>query len=291
MTTLLDLSDSALPTGKVKVPQPPEKSEQPDISVNGVVISADAIRTEAQNHPAGTPAEAFAEAARALVVRELLLQEAVRKEAVSSPQELGGGKSETKEDAAIRALLDSEVAIPSAGPAERRRYYDANRQKFRSETIYEARHILFAAPVSDAAARVRAKADAQAAIAELIKDPSLFASLAMAHSACPSREQGGNLGQLTKGSTVPEFETVLFTLEEGQMSPAPVPTPFGFHVIQLDRIIQGKQLPFEMVKPRIAAWLEASSWSRAMAQYVGILAGKAEISGIDLNATNGPLVQ
>ena len=75
------------------------------------------------------------------------------------------------------------------------------------------------------------------------------------------------------------------------MTPTPVPTQFGYHVIRLDRVIPGAQLPFEAVAGRIAGWLEASSWSRAVAQYVGILAGEADITGISLHGSDGPLVQ
>ncbi len=206
MVTLLDTNSGILPTGKVKVPAPPKTSVGAPISVNGVTISADDIRTEAQLHPAKNPGEAFAEAARALVVKELLMQAAVARGLTGEPETLGPGKTETQEDATIRALLDSEVETPSANEENCLRYYEGNLGKFRSETIYEARHILFAAPQSDKAARQRACSDAEAAIAVLNDDRSQFEALAQMHSACPSKEQGGNLGQLTKGSTVPEFE-------------------------------------------------------------------------------------
>jgi peptidyl-prolyl cis-trans isomerase C len=70
-----------------------------------------------------------------------------------------------------------------------------------------------------------------------------------------------------------------------------VESRFGFHVVSLDRRIPGETLPFEIVRERIAAWLEAASWSRAVSQYIAVLAGKAEISGIDIGATEGPLIQ
>lgn len=289
MVNLIDTTDSILPSGKVKVPPKP-KSREP-ILVNGVAITADAVQSEAQNHPASTPVEAFREAARALVVRELLRQEAVAKGIAAEPEDMGEGRKETDEDAAIRELMAQEVNVPTAEEADCQRYFDINAKKFRSETIYEARHILFAAQATDDVARGDARIAAEVAIANLTEDPSQFAALAKSYSACPSKEQGGSLGQLTKGSTVPEFEKVLFALKEGQMSQEPVPTPFGFHVIHLDRIIPGEELPFEAVKGRIAAWLEASSWSRAVSQYIGILAAKADLQGIDLDAADGPLVQ
>jgi len=282
-------NQDVLPANKVKVP--PKPAAPDPILVNGVEIQAEAIKAEAQNHPADNPAQSISSAARALVVRELLIQEAAAKNILGTPEILGKGKIETNEDAATRALLESEIVTPSADEASCRRYYDNNLVKFVTATIYEARHILFAAPLSDAKARIKAKIDAANIIAELKNEPSKFAVLAHTHSACPSREQGGNLGQLTSGSTVEEFETVLMALEEGQLSPTPVPTQFGFHIIQLDRIIPGRQMNFEMVRGRIAAWLEAASWSRAVSQYIGILAGKADIQGIDMAATDTPLVQ
>lgn len=53
----------------------------------------------------------------------------------------------------------------------------------------------------------------------------------------------------------------------------------------------GPSLPFEAVHETVAAWLEAASWSRAAAQYIAILAGRATIEGIDIGAEEGPLIQ
>lgn len=188
-------------------------------------------------------------------------------------------------------LLEREVTTPRADTEACRRYYEANRQKFRSETLHEVRHILIAAAPHDVERRALARREAQALIATLADHPERFAELAFSHSACPSKDQGGSLGQVGKGSTVPEFEKALATLVPGAITSEPVETPYGFHVIVLDRRIEGAQLPFEIVEKRIAAWLEAASWNRAVAQYVGILAGKAEIESIDIGAAEGMLVR
>lgn len=259
---------------------------EPEIRVNGVAIPAEAIRLEAQNHPAETPAAAFEEAARALVVRELLLQQARELQLDVAPSRDENGRQETEEDSLIGALLACEVATPQADAESCRRYYRNNSRKFRSADLYEARHILLAADPKDQAARDAARSLGERLIAALAADPSRFAELAAAHSACPSREQGGNLGQLTQGQTVPEFETFLFNLEDGQLCPVPVPTRFGFHVIRLERKLPGRQLDFELVRPRIAEYLEATSWSRAVTQYIGLLVEAAEIEGIDFAATS-----
>ncbi len=280
----------AVPPKRVRVPPPPRAEPSP-VSVNAVAIALEAITAEAQHHPAASPAAALRQAAEALVVRELLLTEA-RALGLSAESAIDDrGRRETDEDALIRTLLEQQVATPVADEAACRRYYDSHRSRFTTGSIHEARHILLAAPVEERAARSRAKTTAQQLIKALAADPSRFAELAQAHSDCPSREQGGSLGQLTAGSTVPEFETMLGQLVEGQLCPVPVPTRFGFHVIRLDRMIAGKQLPFEVVRDRIAVYLEASSWSRAVSQYVGLLVGRAEIVGVQMRGGDGPLVQ
>lgn len=262
-----------------------------EISVGGVSIAEDDVLKEAQNHPAKNPGEALFEAARALVVRELLWQQAQRLDVQSVPEPDDEGRMETQKDAAIRTLIEQQVHVPKATDAECLRNYRMNRHRHRSEPIYEARHILLAAPEGDAKARRAADGLAKNIIEELSAHPERFGLLAQRYSACPSHQQNGNLGQLTRGSTVAEFERALETMEEGDLSATPVASRFGYHVIALDRKIPGRQLPFDLVKDRIAAWLEASAWSRAVSQYIAILAGEAKITGIDINAAYGPLVQ
>ncbi len=109
-----------------------------------------------------------------------------------------------------------------------------------------------------------------------------FAALARAHSACPSASQGGNLGQITAGQTTPEFERALLALEPGSIGPEPVATSYGFHIVRLDRKHEGRDLPFELVAVRIAAYLQDCVQRRALAQYVARLASAARIDGIDL---------
>lgn len=261
------------------------------VSVNGVAIAESDILAEAQNHPAENPGAALLAAARALAVRELLLQRARERKIAISPETDPEGRSETDEDAAIRRLIEEEVAVPSATAQECLRFYENNRAKFRSEPIFEASHILFAADPADQRARDAARGDADRLAAVLAEHPSEFATMARTHSACPSAAQGGNLGQLTRGSTVAEFERALARMEEGQITSAPVESRFGFHIIRLERRIDGEPLPFDFVEVRIAGWLEASTWSKAVSQYIAILAADASITGIDLLGADGPLMQ
>ena len=254
------------------------------VRVNGIAIPRDVIAREVQHHPARAAAASWQAAARALVVRELLLQEARRRAVESEPLADADGRRETAEEAAVRALVAQEVHTPSADMATCRRYYEQNQQRFRSSDIYEAAHILFAASKADAPGYAQARAAAQAALAVLRERPEQFADMARAHSACPSVSQGGKLGQITAGQTTREFEQALFALEPGAISPEPVGTRYGFHIVRLDRKHEGRELPFELVADRIAEYLEERVQRLALAQYVARLAAAARIEGIDLAA-------
>jgi len=252
------------------------------VSVNGVAIARDAIVREMQHHPAEKPFAAWQQAARALVIRELLLQEARRAGIVPQPMSYSGGRCESGEEAMIRGLIEREVSVPEPDDENCRRYYDRNRTRFRSPDIYEASHILFAALPADREARERARADAVAVLAELSEHPERFAELARKHSRCPSAAQGGNLGQITTGQTTPEFEQALAGLAPGQLCEAPVATRYGFHVIRLDRKHEGQILPYKAVAYRIADYLRESVRRRAEAQYIARLVTAARIEGIEL---------
>lgn len=261
------------------------------VSINGVAISSADIARETQHHASADPDESWALAARALAIRELLSQEAERLGLAAEPIEDDEGRRETADEARLRALLEREVVVPDAGEAECRRFYEQNRWRFRSPDLFEPAHILIAAPPGDEPARAAARRTAEALIAELQRHPHAFAALAETHSACPSSKQGGNLGQIGPGQTVDEFERALAAMTAGEIHPQPVETRYGLHVVRLERRVDGRDLPFELVRERIAQYLDESVRRRALKQYVSILASRAKVAGVDLAAADGPLVQ
>lgn len=252
------------------------------VSVNSVVVPRDAIAREVQHHPAPSAAVGWKKAARALAVRELLLQEARRTGVASEPLSDADGRRETEAEASIRALIESEIKVPEPDSKTCRRYYEQNRRRFHSSDIYEAAHILIAASARDAKAYAQAREQAKALLAELHVHPERFVELARDVSACPSAAQGGNLGQITAGQTTPEFEQALNVLEPGSFCIEPVATRYGFHVIRLERKIEGRELPFDAVAAQISNYLADSVRRRAIAQYIARLASRAEITGIEL---------
>lgn len=280
---LFDVNDR--PTAQT---MPPPK---PSVRVNGVEISRAEIAREIQNHPADTPGAAREQAARALAIRELLVQEAGRLGIAADSETDPDGRREAQDEALIRQLLEAGVDVPSPTEDECRRFYETNRDRFRSPDIYEAAHILFPAPREDRDAYLAADEAAREAIDTLLADPGRFAEMAATLSACPSGKTGGNLGQVSSGQTTPDFEVALATMQPGTLSAEPVHTPYGAHVVRLDRRIEGQTLPFEMVKSEIADYLADAVFHRAVHQYISILAGRAEVEGVDLKGTTSPLVQ
>ncbi|MDZ5649854.1 peptidylprolyl isomerase [Nitrospirillum sp. BR 11828] len=266
------------------------KAAPPPITVNGVVIPRQAIAEEVQHFPADNPAQAWQAAARGLVLRELLMQEARRLAITARPQADADGRVETEEDALLRALVEREVAVPEADEASLRRFYGNNTQRFMTPALYEADHILIAARRDDDAAFAAARDKAAALAALLATEPGRFAALARDFSGCPSATVGGSLGQIGPGDTTPDFEAALAVLDEGAISP-PVETRYGVHLIRLNRKIPGRQLPFEAVRDTIARYLTDHVRRQATAQYLALLVGRATIQGIALDGAATPLVQ
>ena len=255
---------------------------RPSIKLNGVVLPPHMIAAEAQHHPSQTPAAAFQAAARALIIRTLLLEEAKRDAIAAEPELVAPGKRELDDEARIRALMEARIPVTEPGEDQCRASYDANPSRFRSPDLYEASHILFLAHPHDVEAYAGAVARAEAVIAELTRSPGRFAAIAREQSECDSRANGGRLGQIVPGETVPEFEKVLEGLEEGRISPAPVRSRFGAHVLKLDARARGETLPFEYVREQIESYLAERQWRRDVAAYIERLVGEAQIEGVEM---------
>lgn len=254
----------------------------PPIVVNGEIIERAAIARETQNHPAATAAESTRQATVALVVRTLLLQEARRRDLPAEPRQDDKGRLETADEALIRALVDIDVAIPSSTKDEVARYYDANRRRFRTSSLYEVSHILIAARQDDPVAMDIARKKATEIAADLMMRPNAFATIAKAFSDCPSASDGGYLGQTSASDVTPEFATALETMADGETTHRPVETRYGCHVIRLLRRIPGRTLPLEAVADRIADYLRERSRRVAIAQFIARLVSSADIRGIEM---------
>ncbi|MFA7667902.1 MAG: peptidylprolyl isomerase [Burkholderiaceae bacterium] len=281
---LADTEQAAAGSGAPE-PKVSRDPQWPRIRVNGVEVSPQAIAQELQYHPANSRDEAAHRAARALVVRELLQQRIAALGLVMPPD-----AGESGEEAATRRLIEQEIPLPRADEAACRQYYESNRQHFFSAPLLALRHILLACPADDAEARSHRRGQAEHLLAQLAAEPERFAELALRHSDCPSRAQGGALGQISQGQTVPEFERQVFRQLLG-LGAYPLESRYGYHLVQVDQRIEGRPLPYEAVAGSIRDELNQRVWRVGVAQYIQGLVGAATIEGIQLQGAATPLLQ
>ena len=248
---------------------------------DGVEIPEVLLAQEVQNHPGASAADARAAAGHALAIRALLLQRARDLGLTPTPECDEQGREETPDEALVRAVLDEEVCVRAPTEAECRRVYASELARFRTPPLCEASHILVEPSGADRAAIEAARARAEGFAQALRTGSVTFAELAREESDCPSGATGGSLGQLQPGDLVPEVEDVLEALQPGEVS-APVLSRFGWHLLRLDRRMEPRQLPFEIVEERIGLHLESRAWAAAATRYVADLAASARARGVAL---------
>lgn len=121
---------------------------------------------------------------------------------------------------------------------ELKEYYEKNISKFKTEESVKASHIL-----------VDSEEKANE-ILEDITDGLSFEEAAKQNSSCPSKAQGGDLGQFGRGQMVQEFDEKVFSMRKGEIS-EPVKTQFGYHIIKVTDVISERNSSLEEVKDQI----------------------------------------
>jgi peptidyl-prolyl cis-trans isomerase D len=146
--------------------------------------------------------------------------------------------------------LAKEVPVPEA---ELRTYYEQNVSRYTAAEERRASHILIKSDKDQPAAeRAKAKARAEALLAEVRKNPQSFAELARKNSEDSSASQGGDLEFFARGAMVKPFEDAAFSMKTGEISNV-VETDFGYHILQLTAVRGGEKKPFEAVRAEIEA--------------------------------------
>ena len=118
--------------------------------------------------------------------------------------------------------------------------------------------------VSDIA--VASEADAQAALVRIKKGES-FDKVAKSVSLAPNKVQGGAVGWVQAGQTLPQIASVLVTLSKGQVSPAPIQMPQGWYLIKLEDKKSSKPPTFEQAKGAIRNGLTQKKQFEYLSQF------------------------
>ncbi|MGJ7462208.1 peptidylprolyl isomerase [Halomonas sp. MA07-2] len=262
---------------KIDIELIPGGASPPPIRVGGATIEESAIAQEMQFHPADSAGTAQLKAARALVVRELLCQRAADLGLLEA-----SGEALDEGDAAIAALLEKELDVPEPSEEDCRRFHAAHAERFSEPTRLKVRHLLLPAAPDDAEARDAGYRQGEALLKELSTIPERFTEFAIRHSACPSKEQGGELGWLAPGQTVPELDRALQHLPEG-LHDRPLASRYGWHLVAIDERVEGRELPYEQVAERVRHSLREQSTRRALRHYLLMLESEIGVEGVTLD--------
>jgi len=182
-------------------------------------------------------------------------------------------------DTKVRKLYE-KVTADVAAPAEAdvKKYFDEHPEEFEQKASVEASHILISTQGIEDPAQLAAKEKiAKELRTELVaKKGENFAEMAGLHSDCPSKAQGGDLGEFEKGQMVPAFETAAFSQEVGVIGET-VKTDFGYHIIKVSGKKEAKTLAYADVKEDLTKTLLDQTKSEKMNAFVETLREKAKI--------------
>src|SRR5947209_18693871 len=204
------------------------------------------------------------EQARKTILDNLITQEVVAQEA----ERRGFAKSADvraqlellRQQALVQAVVQDHLKTHPVKDEEMLAEY--NRVKAsRGDKEYKARHIL-----------VDKDTEANEIIAQL-KKGAKFEDLAKQSKDPGSKDKGGDLDWNPPTTYVKPFADALTKLEKGKYTEAPVQTPFGWHVIQLDDVRAQTFPPFDTVKPQLQQRLQ----EQEVQKYVMELRSKAKI--------------
>lgn len=194
---------------------------------------------------------------------------------------------------AVEALLEEKLIIPEPSEEECRRHYAARIARYATVERAKVRHVLFAVTQGVDLAALRNLAEATLLDVRCVDRSTRedkFGEAARTQSNCPSGADGGHLGWLTPAECMPEFAREVFGHREIGVLPRLVHSRFGLHVIEVLQRESGKTRAFEDVRGAVATALRQKTYVAALRQYLSQLAGQADLSGVDIEAADTPLV-
>jgi peptidyl-prolyl cis-trans isomerase D len=181
------------------------------------------------------------------------------------------------------------LAQTQVTPEDLQSYYDQHREEYRVPEQVNVRHILIKTPLPGADGKVDPKAvDASRAKAEdvlkQVKTGGNFADLAKKYSEDPgSAKNGGSLGWIGKGRTVPEFEKAAFSLPKGGTSDL-VQSSYGFHIIHIDDKQDAHVKTLDDVKSQIEPLLKQQKAGQTSQRETEQLLADARSTSLDKSA-------
>ena len=201
---------------------------------------------QAYNNPEGRKA-----ILQELVAQKLLLLDA-QKNLLEAEPAFKEQLKKAKESLLASYALEKVITGVRITDKEIEDYYNENQDKFVSPATVNASHIL-----------VDSEEKAKEIYEKIEKGEMSFEDAAKEYSSCPSKDNGGSLGDFGKGQMVPEFDAAVFAMEVGEVTKEPVQTQFGYHLIRLNSKNEGASMPLDSIKERLGQQLLGQKQQKA----------------------------
>lgn len=203
------------------------------------------------------------------VIEKKLLTEKAIKSGIQKDEKFKESLEKIKEDLALEIWMQKEFLKVKTTDAEKKEFYEKNRDTFQTSATLEARHIL-----------VKTENEAKDIIGKLDiakNKKGSFEELAKKFSIGPTKTKGGYLGKFEAKQMVPEFSAAAMALNKGEYSKVPVKTQFGFHVIYLEDKEEAKAMPYNEVEAKITQLIIQDKYGKMIKSEVEKLRKDAKI--------------
>jgi parvulin-like peptidyl-prolyl isomerase len=220
---------------------------------NGITVSESEVNQEIE-----TIKDQIVEQARAQgmnVGREKAFQQALEQAGLTE-EEL---REQIREQLPVQKVQVRVAGDAEASQEEVEQFYEENKKlQFTTPEQRCARHILFNKDQREKAEEVKGQ----------LQNGADFAELAKEFSQDPAgAENGGDLGCLGKGETVPSFEEAVFNARQGEIV-GPVESEFGYHLIEVTDIKERSTQPLSEVETQIREQLSTDEQAQKFSAWV-----------------------
>lgn len=273
------------------------------ITVNGEEISSQAFEQEIQNQRRQNPGlnddQLKATAQQSIIDWTIIRQEAKNKVNHIPPAlieneytrllDLHGGeasflkkfKLEDKDVVRVKADIELNIKVsqflqnlaqsaPEPSDAEIAHYYKKHQQDFTIPEEVHAAHIQIKPNPANASVAYNELKE----IRQQLLDGANFAEMANEHSSC--QDEGGDLGWFAPGHMVEAFDTVVFSMNVGEISPIFM-TEFGYHIATVYEKKPAQLKPLDQVRHEIIDRLKTDAGDELIGKWVDEQKEKAEI--------------
>ncbi len=217
------------------------------------------------------PKQQKIELLRKAVQKELFFQVA-QKENIDKTKEFEQAMERLRKELILEIWLKKQTNYMIVSNSDAKKFYEQNKQSFLEPTRIKARQIVVA---------TQSEANSVIAALKTLKGDMLkktFIAIAKSNSIdTATKESGGDLGELAKDNMSADFSDAVWGLKAGTISPKPIQTGQGYHIVYVEARLAPAIIPFNKAKPRIVNLIKQQQFQLYINQLANQLAQKAQI--------------